>query len=74
MWNTHGGNILGIYWVWWLLGTILLAWLFFANRKTLPDVGEKKDDPVDILNKRYAAGEITKEEYEKQKQELSAGK
>ena len=66
MWHM-GGNIFGMHWVWWALGLVLIVWLFFANRKTLPDVGEKKDDPMDILNKKYAAGEISKEEYQEKK-------
>lgn len=35
-----------------------------VNRKTLPNVGEKRYGTMDILNKRYAAGQISKEEYE----------
>jgi putative membrane protein len=30
----------------------------------------KSDKPIDILNKRYAAGEITKEEYSRIKKDL----
>lgn len=65
MWRM--GEFLGMHWIWWALGVLLLVWLFFANRKRLPDIGEKKDNPRDILNKRYAAGEISKEEYEEKK-------
>jgi uncharacterized membrane protein len=31
------------------------------------------DSAMDILNKRYALGEINKEEYEKKKRDLSQG-
>ncbi|MBN2517784.1 MAG: SHOCT domain-containing protein [Candidatus Altiarchaeota archaeon] len=32
----------------------------------------KSDTPLDILNKRYAAGEITKEIYEQLKKDIGA--
>lgn len=33
----------------------------------------KKETPLDILKKRYAAGEITKEEFEEKKRDLELG-
>ncbi len=33
-------------------------------------VGTKREEAVDILNKRYARGELTREEYVKMKEEL----
>ena len=67
-------GFLGIGWIWWALGLILIIWLFFANRKTLPDIGEKKDKHMDVLNKRYAAGEISKEEYLEKKHVLEGSR
>lgn len=46
--------------IWWLL------------RSPKSDrVYNKDDTPLDILNKRYAAGEITKEDYDRIKKDIS---
>ncbi|MFB6215749.1 MAG: SHOCT domain-containing protein [Candidatus Aenigmatarchaeota archaeon] len=49
----------------WIAGIIvfvlILKW-FFQN--------ERSESPVEILKKRYAEGDITKEEYEERKEEL----
>ena len=49
------------------LVAIVLAVVWLAGRSR-PSVGET---PLDILKRRYASGEITKEEFERMKQELS---
>jgi len=47
------------------LGIILLRWLWPGNPA---DAFRKhSEDPVDILNRRLAAGEIEKEEYEEKR-------
>ena len=57
----------------WLFGVILLlvvVWYFSHDRFNIPANREKKDTARDVLDKRYARGEITKEEYEEQKRIL----
>jgi len=48
---------------------ILLIWVFFAPYD-IPYQRLKNDDPLRILKKRFANGEITKEEYEESKKIL----
>ncbi len=55
--------------IWWFLWIILLLWIF-AIPYDIPGQRKKKDSPFDILQKRFAAGEITKEEYQERKQIL----
>ncbi|MEZ4690973.1 MAG: SHOCT domain-containing protein [Ignavibacteria bacterium] len=43
-----------------------MIWIFATPWK-IPGDKRKKDTPLDILQKRYAAGEINKEEYEDRK-------
>lgn len=49
--------------VFWLAIVLLVIWLFKQLRKP----GE---DPMEVLKRRYASGELTKERYEEMKREL----
>ncbi len=68
------GMILGmalffLFWVLVLVGIVLLVrWLWIQGRP--PTRGE--DSPLDILKRRYARGEITREEFESIRRDLLA--
>ena len=58
----------------WLLFIVLVAVVIFLIVRTSKLSGlapPPAETPLDILKKRYAKGEITKEEYNRMKQELS---
>ncbi len=62
-------NFIGMHFIWWVFWLILIVPLFFTatplgRRKTAHLYGET---PFGILQRRYAAGEITTEEYENRK-------
>ncbi|MDQ6813287.1 MAG: SHOCT domain-containing protein [Bacteroidota bacterium] len=57
--------------IWWFIWMVLLFWIFFTPYH-IPGQRSKKDSPFDILRKRFAAGEITKEEYQEHKKILEA--
>ena len=63
-----GWGILGIiFWIALLVGIVLLVvWLV----KTVSGRG-RQESALDILKKRYARGEITKEEFEERKRDLA---
>jgi putative membrane protein len=65
----HGGGIM------WLLLLVLIGIVvYFAvqtSRSKGPG-GSAPETPLDILKKRYAKGEITKEEFDKMKQDLES--
>jgi putative membrane protein len=51
-------------------------WVVFIHRifdtaYDIPGQQKKKDSPLDILKKIFASGEINKEEYQEQKQNLA---
>jgi putative membrane protein len=48
----------------------LLFFLFRAGRHMVRFSRFFEEDPIEILKRRYARGEITKEEYERMREEL----
>lgn len=52
----------------WLLSLLILVFGTLAILGKL--FGGSKKDPIEILNIRYAKGEITKEEYEQMKKAM----
>lgn len=56
--------------VWWILiiAVIVIGIRFLMNATN--GRSDQSDTPLDVLKKRYARGEIDKEEFEKRKKEL----
>ena len=68
-WGMGFGWVFMIFlWVLFILGIIYFIRLFIASAKK----DASGDTALDILKKRYAKGEITKEEFEKIKNDLKA--
>ncbi len=59
----------GMHFFWWVAWIIFIIWIF-ATPWDIPGQRRKKDTPMDILKKRFANGEITKEEFEEKKKIL----
>ncbi len=66
--NGHWG---GMHLIWWTIWLVLLVWIFFIPID-IPFRKNRKEDPLGILKKRFASGEITKEEYEASKKILES--
>ena len=69
MWHMYEHHYLGMHFFWWLFWIILIVWLFSTQRK-MPSQQTKDESPLEILKKRFAKGEITKDEYQKIKNTL----
>lgn len=85
MWNHHDmmpfhwgwGLLMGIFWLLVIAGLIVgIMWLVreysgreFAGGPERQPPGER-ESPREILDRRYAEGEITREEYEAMKRDL----
>jgi len=55
-----------LFWILVILGIVYLVKLIVGGTKK----GEKEETALDILKKRYVRGEISKEEFEKMKNDL----
>ncbi|TDQ27569.1 SHOCT domain-containing protein [Tenacibaculum caenipelagi] len=66
----HDGHFWGMHFVWWVIW-IVVGVLFFLFYSSFFQV-TKKESPLDILKRRFAKGEITKEEYEEAKKVLNS--
>jgi putative membrane protein len=61
----------GMHLIWWFIWMVLIIWIF-ATPWSIPGQRAKKDSPLDILKKRFAKGEISKEEYKESEKLLKS--
>lgn len=65
----NGYNFGGMHLIWWIIWMVMLFWIFFTPW-SIPGDRRNKNSPLDILKRRFASGEITKEQYLEQKKTL----
>ncbi len=61
-------------WIWFFIfiGGMMALGVWIVRKLAGPGQGDKsKSDPLDIAKERYARGEISKEEFERLKKDLS---
>jgi len=58
-------------WIIFLIVIGLLIYFFVQTRKTKSQTLTQNESHLDILEKRYVKGEITREDYERMKKELA---
>jgi putative membrane protein len=61
-----GYHFWGMHLLWWFIWIIFLFWIF-VTPWDVSGQKKKKNSPLDILQKRFALGQITKEQYLEQK-------
>jgi len=75
MMDSSGGMFFGggFMWIFWI---VLIVILFVAIKAIAdPDGGNKStqsEAPIEILKKRYASGDINKEEFEQRRRDLES--
>lgn len=57
-------------WIILLIVIGLLIYFFVQSQNTKGKAPTENERPMDVLKRRYAKGEITREEYEKMKKDL----
>lgn len=63
------GHFWGMHFMWWIIWIVLIIWIFMLLFNP-PFRRFQKEDPLDILKRRFANGELSKEEYEESKKIL----
>ncbi|HMN50277.1 MAG TPA: SHOCT domain-containing protein [Ignavibacteriaceae bacterium] len=71
----HDGFMGGMWygWIFWLLILIVIGWVIVnqMNKNKRDTQLPQQDSAINILKKRYAQGEISKEEFERMKKDLT---
>ncbi len=70
-WMWGGGMWFG--WIFWLVIIGIIVWLLInqSNKnRNQNQINPHLESPLDILKKRYAKGEITKEQFDQMKKDL----
>jgi putative membrane protein len=62
-------NYWGMNIIWWVIWMIMIFWIF-VTPWDIPGQRKQKDTPLDILQQRYAMGQMTTEEYKERKRIL----
>lgn len=65
--NYMGWSFIGMHALWWLFWIALIV-AFFALIEPVPR--GRRASPLEVLQRRYATGEISAEEYEERKARL----
>lgn len=63
-----GWGFMGMHALWWLFWIALIV-VFFALMEPVPR-SRRRVSPLEVLQRRYAAGEISDKEYEERKAKL----
>ncbi len=66
MYMYDGYHFWGMHLIWWFVWLVFIFWVF-AIPYYIPAQRKKKDSPLDVLQKRFALGQITKEIYQEHK-------
>lgn len=62
----EGYQFWGMHLIWWVIWFVFIFWIFAVPYK-IPGQRYRQDSPLDILQKRFASGSISKEEYQEGK-------
>jgi putative membrane protein len=65
-WMVFGGILMVLFW-----GGVIALIVWGINRLTRRGDYSRKQDPLDVAKERYAKGEISREEFERIKKDLT---
>ncbi len=62
----YEGSFWGMNLIWWFLWVMFMLWVF-ATPYRIPGQRYRRESALDILQRRFASGEITDQEYKEKK-------
>lgn len=68
-WMAFGWLLMAAFWVLVIVGAV--AVVRWANARGTPGPSDSAKTPVEILRRRYAAGELSKEQFEAMKRDVA---
>ena len=71
--NGYGSMMGGMWFISILFWVLIIAGVVFITKWLLQRNEENKESALDILNKRYAKGEIDRETFERMKKDIAGG-
>lgn len=71
--NGYGSMMGGMWFISILFWALIIAGVVFITKWFLERNEENKESALDILNKRYAKGEINRETFERMKKDIAGG-
>ncbi len=76
MWTMHDGTgwgwgAMGMVWMFLFWGSIIALAVWVVSRLTGRSESPDRQTPLDIARSRYASGEISRDEFEQLKRDLS---
>jgi len=63
----------GMHLIWWFVWGMLVFWIFAIPYK-IPGQRMRRETPLEILQRRFASGDMKNEEYEEKKKLLETEK
>lgn len=70
----HMGGMHWGWWVFWAAVLVLALWLILRGRMPPKTTPRSDESPLEMLERLYAAGEISSEEFEERRARLQQGK
>lgn len=64
-------SFLGMHFIWWFVWIVLISMAFTSFTPVAKSQLKSGERALDILRRRYAAGQITTEEYERRRNVLA---
>lgn len=70
----HDGWMWGMHWIWWIVWILVIVGVVWAISRSQQDSpsprSPQRETPLEALQRRYAEGEISTDEYEERKRRL----
>lgn len=64
----YGGMFMWLIWI--VIAAVIIYFVFNLSKRNGKSIDSENESPIEILKRRYAKGEITKDEFDRIKKEI----